>query len=262
MDNPLIYEKHNWQNLNNAKLKEKLNLIEKLIPDSVTSIVDVGCGNGVITNYLAKKYKVVGVDRSSKALEFVSGDKVQASSDNIPLPNGSFDLVLSSELLEHLEEKVFEGTVIELKRLSKRYVLITVPNQENPNKLSIRCPSCSYIFNRPNHLRSIGVADLIKNFPDFKVVSVHTIGKKVRYYNPRLLTLKISYTPSHAWIPYFWISKDDRITICPKCSTGFSYPYKFNIFSTIVDVVNVLISPKRPYWLVVLLEKVEDVKQN
>lgn len=255
MDNEKIYNKFEWEKLKYSDLKYKIKKIIETIPGDVKNIIDIGCGNGVITNALSYKYDVTGVDRSEKALSFVKTNKIKADADNIPLPENSFDLVFSSELLEHLEDITFANTIKELKRLSKKYIFITVPNRENPDKLAIKCPMCEYVFNRPNHLRSLKADDFTSLFPEYNIIFNLEYGKRVRYYHPAILNWKLKLTPSHSWIPYYWIPKGTRNTICPKCEYEFEYNYKFNLFSTGFDIFNVLISPKRPYWLLVLMEK-------
>lgn len=181
--------------------------------------------------------------------------KNQASAVEIPLKSEQFDMVFSSEMLEHLEEQVLKGSVNEFKRLSKKYIFITVPNEENPDKLSIQCPKCKFIYNRPNHLRSFNVNSLVKLFPEYKLVKTTSFGMKVRYYNSKILKLKRNLTPSTAWVPYYWISKTDRKTICPHCEHEFIYDYRFHPIAFFLDVLNVTISPKKPYWLFILMEK-------
>ena len=255
MDNKIIYENYNWGSLSTNKLGPKIKKIIENIPSYVQSIIDIGCGNGVITNELAKKYKVLGVDRSKSALQYVTSEKLEASCDNIPLPSQNFDMVFSSELLEHLPNEIFQKTIQEFKRISKKYIYITVPNRENPDKLMIRCPACKYIFNRPNHLRSFKSEDFTVLFPEYKKIAEFTFGKPVRYYHPALLRLKRRWIPSISWIPYFWIDQNNRTAICPQCNHKFYYFYKFHPLGFLIDGINVIISPKRPYWLMVLLEK-------
>ncbi len=255
MDNRNLYEKFDWEALKSEDLKEKADLIRKLIPGSVKTILDVGCGNGAITNYLSDFYDITGLDRSASALSFVNTKKIQASADEIPLPDFAFDLVFSSELLEHLEEDVLGKSVKEISRIAKEYVLISVPNHENPDKLSIRCPECKYVFNRPNHLRSFTLQKLQKLFPEYQIISSQVSGKNVRYYNPVLLNIKRKISPAASWIPYSWIPSGKRKTFCPACENEFEYPYKPNILARSIDLINVVVSPKRPYWLIVLLKK-------
>jgi len=255
MDNTIVYDKYDWSNIDFKHLKGKIEKILDVIPADVETIMDIGCGNGIITNILGQKFEVTAVDRSEHALSFVETKKVQASCDNIPVSDKSYDMVFSSELLEHLNDEVLAGTVAEIKRLTKKYIFITVPNNENADKLSIKCAKCKYIYNSPNHLRSFDINKLQSLFQEHKLIDTFTFGKKVRYYNRGLLKVKTKLSPSSSWIPYYWIPKEKRNTTCPSCEHSFHYDYKFNPISFGVDVLNVLISPKKPYWLFAVFEK-------
>ncbi|NOY51640.1 MAG: class I SAM-dependent methyltransferase [Chlorobi bacterium] len=255
MDNKNVYENFDWASFKYEDLKPKVEEILNAIPSDVESILDIGCGNGIITNVLGEKYNVTAVDRSKEALKFVETKKINASADKIPLTDNSFDMVFSSELLEHLPNNVLEGAITEIKRLSKKYIFITVPNAENPNKLLIKCPSCHYIFNSPNHLRSFNIKKLETLFDEYKLLKSFTFGKKVRYYNNLISIIKKNVTPSASWIPYFWVDKAKRNSTCPSCEHQFEYSYKFNVLTAALDTLNVLISPKKPYWLFAIFEK-------
>lgn len=256
MDNKKVYEKYDWDSLKETHLKGKIIRIMDAIPSDVKSIIDIGCGNGAITNVIGEKYNVTAVDRSANALENVKTDKITASSDSIPITENSFDMVFSSELLEHLPGSILDGTISEFKRLTKKYIFITVPNDENPDKLSISCPECNYKYNSPNHLRSFNIKELASHFPEYNLISTFTYGKKVRYYNRNILKLKTSLSPSNSWIPYYWMPKDKRKTMCPSCEFTFENPYKFNLFALSFDLLNIITSPKKPYWLFALFKKV------
>ncbi len=255
MDNKNIYEKFDWSALQESHLKEKISKVIEMIPDDVKSIVDIGCGNGVITNVLGLQYRVTGVDRSEHALRMVKTEKLNASADHIPLPDHSFDMGFSSELFEHLKDDVLQGAIREINRLSKKYIFITVPNDENPDKLSIQCPECKYTYNSPNHLRSFKPTDFHRLFPEHKIISTFTFGTRVRYYNSHLLTIKKRISPPRSWIPNYWMPENKRQTICPKCEHKFVNRYQFNPIATFMDIFNVIVSPKKPYWLFVLMEK-------
>jgi len=256
MDNKAVYENFDWGAFKSDSLKGKVTKVVQTIPSSVDSILDVGCGNGLITNILGQRFDVTAIDRSEQALKFVETKKIKASSDSIPLENESFDMVFSSELLEHLPDDVLNGTVNEFKRLSKKYIFITVPNNENPDKLSIECTKCGYKYNSPNHLRSFSIDKLKGLFLEYKLVNTFTYGKNVRYYNSNILKLKTRLSPSKSWIPYYWMPIDKRKTTCPSCEHTFENPYSFNLLSTGFDMLNLVISPKKPYWLFALFEKV------
>lgn len=256
MDNKIVYDKYDWSNIDIKHLKGKIEKTLALIPNNIKTIADIGCGNGVITNVLGNFYDVTAVDRSENALKSVKTKKIVANAENIPLPKDSFDMVFSSELLEHLNDETLAGTVSEIMRLSKKYIFITVPNNENPYKLSIKCPKCGYVYNSSNHLRSFNLKSLEKLFPEFHLVKSFTYGKKIRYYNRGILNLKTKFSPSNSWIPYYWMQRENRRTTCPSCETTFENPYKFNLLASGFDFLNLIISPKKSYWLFALYEKI------
>jgi len=255
MDNKTIYEKFDWGAFKSEVLKEKVSRVIQTIPEEVGTIIDIGCGNGLITNVLGQKYNVTAVDRSKYALSFVKTKKINSSSDDIPVEDNSFDMVFSSELLEHLNDEVLAGTVSEIKRISKKYIFITVPNDENPDKLSIKCPECDYVYNSPNHLRTFDLQKLHSLFSEYRLISNFTFGKKVRFYNINLLKIKRKWSPSASWIPYYWMPKEKRSTNCPSCEHSFINNYSFNPVAFGIDIINTFVSPKKPYWLFAVFER-------
>lgn len=131
LDNSAYYEHFDWEKSNlSVRLRSKIEKIFEFMPEDVKTIMDIGCGDGTITNELAKKYDVTGVDRSKTALSFVKTKKILSSSEKIDVPDKSFDMVFTSELLEHLENEVFYVTIKEIKRISKKYIFLTVLNNE------------------------------------------------------------------------------------------------------------------------------------
>ncbi|MCF6279669.1 MAG: class I SAM-dependent methyltransferase [Flavobacteriaceae bacterium] len=79
MDNKKVYENFDWGEFKYKALEDKVKRIVESIPNQVESIVDIGCGNGLITNILGQKYDVTAVDRSEHALSFVKTKKINSS---------------------------------------------------------------------------------------------------------------------------------------------------------------------------------------
>jgi len=110
------------------------------------------------------------------------------------------------------------------------------------------------IFNKSYHLRTINLKKIQEEFDSFTVLRVVKLGTRIRYYNRLLSKLKHILTPSESWIPLLWTQNGIRNTMCPNCGHHFTIPYKFNLISYMLDLINILISPKRPYQICVLLE--------
>ena len=135
----------------------KLELFEKKLKFyNVKNILDLGCGSGNASFYLYKKnFDVFGADIAQSAINFC---KVRAKNKKInlnnfkifdgkkiPFKDNEFDAVLSSEVIEHLNDPL--AHLKEAKRVLKKkgILLITTPNYHSlwkpleffPDKLSL-----------------------------------------------------------------------------------------------------------------------------
>lgn len=115
-----------------AFVKPKINFIKKHINFTKNmEILDVGCGNGFFTYYLSKFADTVGLDYSRYMLSInPCNTLVQGSALSLPFKNETFDLVFCSDLLHHVEDPTI--VVREMKRVSKKYVVLSEPNRNNP----------------------------------------------------------------------------------------------------------------------------------
>ncbi|MDP3941739.1 MAG: class I SAM-dependent methyltransferase [bacterium] len=99
------------------------------------SILEAGCGEGFILERLYKANigeKLVGIDFSDRAIALAKKERPhldirKGDIYNIPFKDNSFDLVICCEVLEHLERP--ENALSELARVSKSYVILSVPNE-------------------------------------------------------------------------------------------------------------------------------------
>jgi 2-polyprenyl-3-methyl-5-hydroxy-6-metoxy-1,4-benzoquinol methylase len=111
------------------------HLVNLTASKKVDSILDVGCGEGFTLNRLKEHgigKKLEGLEYSKAAI--LLGKKtypdikiVQGSIYELPYKDNSFDLVLCTEVLEHLDKP--QDALKELVRVSKKYLVISVPNE-------------------------------------------------------------------------------------------------------------------------------------
>ena len=123
--------------------KEDYNdaLFNKLILSENDSVLDVGCGEGSVTIPLAKKVKnVIGIDSSSKMLEYLKKRSIENKLDNIetilkPIEEikydeiGDMDVVVCSRSLNGIIP--IEEVILELDKIANKYVFITIFGPEN-----------------------------------------------------------------------------------------------------------------------------------
>lgn len=100
------------------QLKEVLALKPK-------SIIEVGCGDKVFSSFIKNttdiEYKSVDV---AEDLE----PDIIGSIDKLPCADNSFDVLCAFEVLEHIPFEKFEECLLEMKRVSSKYVCISFPH--------------------------------------------------------------------------------------------------------------------------------------
>lgn len=227
----------------------------KVIPADIETILDVGCGDGFITNQLNEKYKVVGMDMNFNDLKYVDKIKVNASSHLIPFKEKTFDLVLGSEIVEHLREPTYIRTLQEFERVSKKYILITVPYCEYLPLDFAKCPKCGCIFHGAGHIRSFPPQGIDNLFSDFSLV----LKKGICFIPRKELGTKFEiFIRQNLGGDYFhWSDK----CFCPICGTKINKRAKRGFFSYLAAVIrrvqDIFLYGKTPKWLGLLYKKIE-----
>jgi SAM-dependent methyltransferase len=96
-----------------------------------TTILDAGCGSGRNMVELARRGAVTGVELSPPSVEKARkrgcGEVIEGSVLEMPFADGSFDLAVSLDVIEHLEDDL--GALRELRRVVAPggALLLTVP---------------------------------------------------------------------------------------------------------------------------------------
>jgi len=87
------------------------------------NVLDVGCREMQLSKYLPKDIKYNAVDLEPKDKKVI---KIDLNEQKLPFKDKSFDYVFCLEVLEHIHAPF--KVLSELKRVSKKYVIISVPN--------------------------------------------------------------------------------------------------------------------------------------
>ena len=127
---------------------------------SPKSLLDVGCGEGVLTHKWAQRIdgRVVGIDLDDPALH-EEWEKRQApnleymvmKAENLPFGDREFDVATAIEVLEHVPDP--EHTVSEMARVASGHLLVSVPREPLWRGLNMaRGAYLRDLGNTPGHL--------------------------------------------------------------------------------------------------------------
>ncbi|MEK7616895.1 MAG: class I SAM-dependent methyltransferase [Patescibacteria group bacterium] len=117
-------------------------IVEELQLKNMEKILDVGCGNGYYLNLLNKlgfELILVGIDNDGRALKdarkLIRDNKVKlisANANKLPLESRSFDKVILSEVIEHVEDE--QKVLSEIYRVLKPggVMVLTTCNKDYP----------------------------------------------------------------------------------------------------------------------------------
>jgi 2-polyprenyl-3-methyl-5-hydroxy-6-metoxy-1,4-benzoquinol methylase len=125
------------------------------------TILDVGCGEGVLTHKWAQRpgvERIVGIDLEDPAIQ-AEWAKRQApnlqyrvtKAERMPFADGEFELASAIEVLEHVPDP--EHTLSEMARIATGHLLVSVPREPLWRALNMaRGAYLKELGNTPGHL--------------------------------------------------------------------------------------------------------------
>ena len=111
------------------------SLVTLAKPLNAKKILDAGCGEGFSLNKLMINKigeELEGIEYSKEAIDlgkklFPKANIKQGSIYEFPYKDNSFDLIVCTEVLEHLEDP--QKALLEIIRVSKKHIILSVPNE-------------------------------------------------------------------------------------------------------------------------------------
>ena len=134
-------------------------LFERAAP---RSLLDVGCGEGVLVQRWAERLgesrRVVGIDLEEESIQAGWAEREAPNleyrvmeAENLPFATNEFDLATAIEVLEHVPDP--EHTVSEMARCAERHLLVSVPREPLWRMLNMaRGAYWSELGNTPGHV--------------------------------------------------------------------------------------------------------------
>ena len=156
----------------------RLSYLATLLPAG--KVLNIGIGGGFLEEAALRRgaevYSLDPIPETARMLRERLGVKAVAGySQSIPFTDSSFDAVVASELLEHLEDSALDAS---LKEIS--HVLVpggmfigTVPAREVLSESMVVCPCCGERFHRMGHHHAFTLETITERLePLFRVHNV------------------------------------------------------------------------------------------
>ena len=190
-------------------------------------ILEIGCGDGGIVQFLKEKNKVFAVDLSKNGVRFLKKKGIEAyqvdvSNEALPFKNQSLDFVIILETLEHLKSP--QAAIEEIQRVLKKdgIMLASIPNPRNMHKLMYPC-----LFNLRNFKK------FLKN-NKFRIEQITSYGicppfyKQMKpYLDRKYIQQKSKLNKSKNASPLLakisWLLSNDLLTSVKPKRYGFSF---------------------------------------
>ena len=136
-------------------------LDELLAAAAPGSLLDVGCGEGVLVHKWAQglpEARVVGIDLEEPSIQSGWQERQAPNleyrvmkAENLPFADGEFELASAIEVLEHVPDP--EHTLAEMARCASGHLLVSVPREPMWRMLNMaRGAYLSDLGNTPGHL--------------------------------------------------------------------------------------------------------------
>jgi SAM-dependent methyltransferase len=151
---------------NHPRLDYMLRLARRLTRAPRPSILNIGVGDG----YLERQAKALGwdvhaLDPDSQATSQLCQQGIHAvagSIETMPFAGNLFDVVVTSEILEHLTETQRDKGLFEIARALKPggHLIGSVPYREDMQMNTDVCPNCRHVFHRWGHTTAFDPDDV------------------------------------------------------------------------------------------------------
>jgi len=139
----------------------------------IPRVLNIGAGNGYLEG-TAKRlgWNIYSLDPDADTVKKLNEKGIKGHIgyiEQIPFDDESFDFVVASEVLEHLNDEKRHRGITEVFRVIAKggWFLGTVPYCENLILNQVVCPKCGEVFHRWGHTKSFNIATIQNEFSGF-----------------------------------------------------------------------------------------------
>ena len=226
-----------------------------LMPASGATALDIGARDGFLSVQLAGRFtSVTALDLQTPQVIHPRVTCAQGDIRALAYPADAFELVLCSEVLEHIPPALLEQACNEISRVASGAVVIGVPFRQDTRVGRTTCGSCGKTSPPWGHLNVFDEERLRRLFPSLILKRVELIGHTVERTNAVSALLM-----DLAGNPYGTYEQDEG---CVHCGASLAPPRARGVLQRIAGAVGSRLTriqqgflSVRPIWIHALFIK-------
>lgn len=229
--------------------QQRLNDIIRLLPKNRCSILEIGARHGMMTRILTQYYsEIMALDLEKPTFDIENVTKVKGDVANLEFEDHCFDVVICTEVLEHVAPERVAQACREISRVARHEVLIGIPYKQDIRLYRTTCLACGKKNPSYGHVNRFDQPTLERLFAKMDAIEISKVGPA----SPRTNCVSTSLM-DFAGNPWGTYAQEEP---CVYCGAKLQTPAKRNVvqkiagkIATILTKIQNRIHRPKPYWI-------------
>ena len=153
------------------------NLLE-LLPKGFQTVLEIGARDGYFSKLLLELFPAVtALDLTLPKIDQPGITPVAGDVTRLEFAADSFDVVLCSEVLEHIPAKLLPEAAGNIARVARHFVVIGVPFEQDLRLDRTTCPHCGRINPPWGHVNSFTMDGILRLFDGLELERREYVGR-------------------------------------------------------------------------------------